>query len=140
CPSYFHVKWLQSTPTRPTRGSVLSPAPSPPAAARPLRPRPPRPPASAPDHRPPASGPDDSDGLTTIKIKGFAAVPCSGVDLRFNAVVDCRDGKECTPPVTIAFVKHGGDDPEVAGRFYFNHQHDDYFDLDDDDDDYSGEQ
>ncbi|KAG8071418.1 hypothetical protein GUJ93_ZPchr0006g44797 [Zizania palustris] len=63
---------------------------------------------------------DDSDGLTTIKIKGVAAVPCSGVDLRFNAVVDCRDGKECTPPVTIAFVKHGGDDPEVAGRFTYD--------------------
>ncbi|KAL5212457.1 hypothetical protein ABZP36_023304 [Zizania latifolia] len=60
---------------------------------------------------------DDSDGLTTIKIQGFAAVPCSGVDLCFNAVVDCRAGEERMPPVTIAFVKHGGDDPEVAGRF-----------------------
>ncbi|KAL6634727.1 hypothetical protein ACP70R_027398 [Stipagrostis hirtigluma subsp. patula] len=46
---------------------------------------------------------DDRDGNARVLI-GNIALPCPGVALRLNAVIDCRPGEDRMPPVTIDFL------------------------------------
>ena len=51
------------------------------------------------------------------------ALPCPGVALLLNTVIDCRPGEDRMPPVTIDFLTSlpaaagGGGVPQLAGRF-----------------------
>ncbi|PUZ76520.1 hypothetical protein GQ55_1G297700 [Panicum hallii var. hallii] len=45
------------------------------------------------------------------------ALPCPGVALRLNTVIDCRPGEDRMPPVTIDFVKSLPPAAQLAGRF-----------------------
>ncbi|XP_062224456.1 uncharacterized protein LOC133922976 [Phragmites australis] len=48
---------------------------------------------------------NDRDGRSSFRI-GLTAMPCPGVVLRFNAVIDCTLGEDPMPPVTIDFLKN----------------------------------
>ncbi|RLM78060.1 putative RING zinc finger domain superfamily protein [Panicum miliaceum] len=45
------------------------------------------------------------------------ALPCPGVALRLNTIIDCRPGADRMPPVTIDFVKSMPPAAQLAGRF-----------------------